>query len=119
MDTSWLYALIPSIVSAVATAIVGFIVKKLLNATNQKITAYKDDFNSIKKGVQAGLRHDLLEIYDYWHKKGFMPREVKKDFENIYLQYHNLGSNGVMDTYYNEVLNMKESLNDVKRTNRH
>lgn len=64
----------------------------------------RDDLALLKKGNQASLRHNLYEIYDFWAPKGYCPRDVKVDFENLYLSYHNLGKNGVMDACYESLM---------------
>lgn len=63
-----------------------------------------NDIQILKKGNQAGLRHNLLEIYKTWYVKGYCPQDIKDDFENQYQSYHNLGANGVMDVYREELL---------------
>lgn len=67
------------------------------------------DLEVLKKGTQAGLRHDLYLIADEWISKGYCPRAVKTDFENLYTQYHILGKNGVMDSTYQSLLSLPEN----------
>ena len=63
----------------------------------------------LKRGVQALLRHELYELYDeYYTKRGYAPLDVKNDFENIYLGYHNLGKNGVMDGLHERFMSLPE-----------
>lgn len=48
-------------------------------------------------GLQAVLK-DLLKIrYLEWIKRGYAPMDARDDLEHMYLAYHMLGSNGVMD----------------------
>lgn len=49
------------------------------------------------KALQALLRNELYEIYDYWMVRKYAPTDVKENFENLYQRYHALGKNGVMD----------------------
>lgn len=53
--------------------------------------------NAIKLGMQALLRDRLYKIYDKCTAKGYATLYERENFENLYLQYHSLGSNGVMD----------------------
>jgi len=69
----------------------------------------------IKKGTQAGLRYDLFMMADEWLAKGFCPRRIKSDFEHLYTQYHLLGKNGVMDSTYQAILALPESLPESKK----
>ena len=48
-------------------------------------------------GVQALLRDRLIQEYNYYMDKGYAPIYAKENFENMWIQYHNLGVNGVMD----------------------
>lgn len=63
----------------------------------------------LKRGVQALLRHELYGIYDtYAKEKKYAPLDVKNDFENIYLSYHSLGKNGVMDVMHDRFMELPE-----------
>lgn len=52
---------------------------------------------AIKRGVQALLRDRLTQGYKYHEKVGWADIDDRNNLENIYVQYHNLGQNGVMD----------------------
>lgn len=78
-------------------------------AIEEAIEPVKKDLSIIKKGTQAGLRHDLATMADIWLVKGYCPRHVKDDFDNIYTQYHALGKNGVMDQLYLSILALPET----------
>lgn len=83
--------------------------KDMREAIEEAVEPIKQDLAIIKKGTQAGLRHDLHLIADEWLVKGYCPRNVKVDFENLYNQYHQLGKNGVMDNTYQAILALPES----------
>lgn len=83
--------------------------KDIREAIEEAVEPIKQDLIIIKKGTQAGLRHDLVLLADEWIIKGYCPREVKVDFENLYNQYHQLGKNGVMDNTYQEILSLPET----------
>jgi hypothetical protein len=82
----------------------------------EAIEPMKKDLEIIKKGTQAGLRYDLFMMADEWLAKGFCPRRIKADFEHLYTQYHLLGKNGVMDSTYQAILALPESLPEKKTT---
>ena len=48
-------------------------------------------------GMQALLRDRLLQGYRYYLAKGFADYEDRENLENIWIQYHALGANGIMD----------------------
>lgn len=54
-------------------------------------------------GVQALLRNQMIHEYNKALERGYAPIYAKQNFENMWIQYHNLGANGVMseihDTY--------------------
>lgn len=52
---------------------------------------------AIQLGVQALLRDRLYKIYGECDAKGYATLAERENFENLYLQYHSLGQNGVMD----------------------
>lgn len=52
---------------------------------------------SVQLGVQALLRNQMIHEYNKYQEKGYAPIYAKENFENMWIQYHNLGANGVMD----------------------
>lgn len=52
---------------------------------------------SVKLGVQALLRAQMIADYNKWEDRGFAPIYARENFENCWMQYHTLGANGVMD----------------------
>lgn len=72
-----------------------------------KFKKIKTDLESTKLGVQALLRDRLLQSYNRFKKNGYVTVDEKSNFENMWIQYHNLGQNGVMDSIHDEVLKMQ------------
>ena len=52
---------------------------------------------AISRGVQALLRDRLLQGYKHYRMQGFADEDDRDNLENVYVQYHALGANGVMD----------------------
>ena len=52
---------------------------------------------AVKKGVQALLRDRLLQGYKFYRFQGWADEDDRNNLENVYIQYHALGANGVMD----------------------
>lgn len=65
-----------------------------------------DKYESLKLGVQALLRDKLYDKYDKYTELGYAPIRARENFENIWLQYHNLGKNGVMDDIHNRFMEL-------------
>ena len=52
---------------------------------------------AIMAGMQAMLRDRLLQGYRHFMNQGYAEYEDRANMENIWIQYHALGANGVMD----------------------
>lgn len=52
---------------------------------------------AVKRGVQALLRDRLLQGYKFYRVQGWADEDDRNNLENVYIQYHALGANGVMD----------------------
>lgn len=66
---------------------------------------------AIMAGVQALLRDRLLQGYRHYQDKGWADYDDRQNMENIYLQYHGLGQNGVMDQMRQQFLLLPEQPN--------
>jgi hypothetical protein len=55
------------------------------------------EIKAIKAGVQAVLRDRLQQAYNHAVLVGYADYGDRQNWENMYQNYHNLGSNGVMD----------------------
>ena len=52
---------------------------------------------AVKRGVQALLRDRLIQGYKFYRSQGWADEDDRSNLENVYVQYHALGANGVMD----------------------
>ena len=52
---------------------------------------------AMKNGMQAILRDRLLQCFQYCRRQGYATSDDRQNFENMYIQYHALGGNGVME----------------------
>lgn len=85
---------VPTIVSAIG----GYMIARFRQI--------KKEQDAIKLGLQALLRADMIRDYNKWSEKGYAPIYAKENFENVWVQYHSLGSNGVMDGIHTEFMNL-------------
>lgn len=67
-----------------------------------------NDTNSVKLGLQALLRSQMISDYNYYSRIGHAPIYAKENYENVWRQYHNLGMNGVMDNLHEKFLALPE-----------
>lgn len=72
------------------------------------IISLKGGMRKLAKAMQMLLRIELRLIYKRCVRKGYATHLDKVDFMSIYEIYHSLGKNGVMDSYKNDILAMKE-----------
>ena len=61
---------------------------------------------AVKKGVQALLRDRLIQGYKYYRQQGWADEDDRSNLENVYVQYHALGANGVMDNLRQKFLDL-------------
>ena len=99
--------------SALISTVVGFIFNTIVNRTKQyhsmikELQEAQDKQNElIRRGVQALLRNDLYKLHEKCMNKGYATIDEKNNFENLYLQYHGLGKNGVMDSLYGSFMKL-------------
>ena len=74
---------------SVAAAFILYVVKRLHDSA-KKIKA-------LEAGVQALLRAEMIDNYNHYTEKGFAPLYARENFENLWIQYHALGANGVIN----------------------
>lgn len=53
--------------------------------------------NAVRAGLRAILRDRLLQTFRRCSHRGYAAPDERQNFENMYVQYHSLGGNGVMD----------------------
>ena len=79
-----------------------------------RIKKKNDKDETLRLGVQALLRDKLYDKYDKYTELGYAPIRVRENFENLWLQYHNLGKNGVMDDIHNKFMALPTEKDEVK-----
>ena len=68
----------------------------------------KADLALVKKGLQNDLYIDLVHLHDEYVEKGYATRDNKRDYDNLYFNYHNLGKNGIADGMHEKVMHLPE-----------
>ena len=87
-------------VPSICVLLLSFMVRKVVSALKKM----DSDERSVKAGVQALLRAQMINDYNHYTKKGYAPIYAKENFENCWKQYHGLGANGVMDNLHAEFM---------------
>ena len=87
---------------SILTSLLGFLIGRIKERNT------KDQ--ALKHGIQAALRYDLLMMYKQGKANG-VTIDDKATFEYMFVQYHLLGANGVMDKIHQEFMDM-ETINE-------
>ena len=61
---------------------------------------------SVKGGLQALLRAQMIAEFNKWEERGYAPIYARENFENCWKEYHTLGANGVMDDIHERFLSL-------------
>lgn len=80
-----------------------------------KIKKNDEETESVKLGIQALLRNEMIETYNKWIEKGFASIYARESFENCYVQYHSLGANGVMDDIHEKFMALPTEKHSVRK----
>lgn len=90
------------------TTVIGWFVSPLIGVLLGWLIASlrknNQETKALKLGMQALLRDRLLQSYQYYEQKGYVGIEDRENFENMYVNYHSLGQNGVMDDIHDKFL---------------
>ena len=103
---------VPSIVSACVL----FTVRSIRAERKKNAEAREQERKNLKTlelGVQALLRAQMTHDYYKYTGKGYAPMYAKENFENMWLQYHALGANGVMDGVHAEFMALPTTNQEV------
>lgn len=76
----------------------------------QDISPLKQDVELMKKGMQKDIRRSLRQDGEAVVKRGYATQLEKTEFDELYWSYHNLGRNGVMDSLYEQVMRLPNTL---------
>ena len=61
------------------------------------LRAKKRENDALKEGVQALLRDRIIQAYNHYSDKGWIPIYAMESIEACYKSYEELGDNGVID----------------------
>lgn len=77
------------------------------------IKKQSEQYNALKLGLQAMLRSQMINDYNYWTSKGYAPIYARENFENLWQQYHLMGANGVMDDIHEKFHKLPTKLDNI------
>lgn len=97
------------------------VIREEIKPLKEDIEQFKELDELQRKSIQAILRDRLYELSSAASKKGYTTLNERENFENMYVQYHKLGKNGVMDSIRDDYFSYpteerhKEAEKKVKR----
>ena len=67
------------------------------------LRAKKRENDALKEGVQALLRDRIIQAYNHYSDKGWIPIYAMESIEACYKSYEELGDNGVIDNLMSQL----------------
>ena len=101
----WLEVLFGGVTTGLTIAI------NYLRKQNLKRNVEQD---AIKLGIQALLRDSIINQYNKYAEKKYIPIYALENITAMYKEYHALGGNGTITHLYEELLELPNRKEDVK-----
>ena len=76
---------------------------------------YTKQLKILAEAQQAQMRSQLLEQYHFYMDDGWISEEHMEDWENQYQAYHSLGENGILDSRREQLLQLPNKKQEVKK----
>lgn len=76
---------------------------------------YTKQLKVLAKAQQAQMRSQLLDQYHFYMDDGWISDEHMEDWENQYKAYHSLGENGILDSRREQLLQLPNKKQEVKK----
>ena len=87
-----------------AVQLADILMPKIKLAIAAELEPVKEDLAKVKSGVQVTCRYDLDELTNKADAQGWLSQYDKDRYKQMYLSYHSLGENGVMDAAYQRII---------------
>ena len=71
--------------------------KKAKKANQQRETEQDTIQTALRNGVKGMLRNSIIEMYNKYSEKGYMPIYARENLKDLHEEYKALGGNGVLD----------------------
>ncbi len=94
-----------------AITVLSIAIKNIVTVLKKEMT----DQACIRHGVQAILRDRIIQAYNQYTEKGYCAIHDRDNLSNLYLQYHTLGANGVIDGLVEEIFKLPV-INELGKT---
>ena len=94
------------ILQALIVVIMGgvlYVFERSTKAIDKKIDGYSKEHSAITNGIEAVLRYLIIENIKKVKRQGFADIAERDNISNLYIQYKNLGGNGVISSLVDEM----------------
>ena len=102
-----------SVVPAVATGIIGYLVHKLKKHEEEKEREMEQwqrqqqiEYEAFRKSLIALTRDRILMGYRYYRKQGGISTQDLETMDKLYTAYHALGGNGTITAVHDKILEL-------------
>lgn len=73
------------------------LIAAVLMAKLRSVDKYIGEVDSAKNGVKALLRDRIIDQYNKYSDRGFIPIYARESIAQMYMEYKNLGGNGAIE----------------------
>ena len=77
------------------------------------LRAKKRENDALKEGMQALLRDRIIQAYNHYSDKGWIPIYAMESIEACYKSYEELGENGVIDNLMRQLRGLPNHSTEV------
>ena len=77
------------------------------------LRAKKRENDALKEGMQALLRDRIIQAYNHYSDKGWIPIYAMESIEACYASYEELGENGVIDNLMRQLRELPNHATEV------
>lgn len=77
------------------------------------LRAKKRENDALKEGMQALLRDRIIQAYNHYSDKGWIPIYAMESIEACYKSYEELGENGVIDNLMRQLRELQNHSTEV------
>lgn len=88
------------------TNALSYLITAAIGATIAWLLKLKKELASTKNGVEALLHNKIIEMFNHYQKKGYIPIYARESIERMHGAYQTLGGNGTFKVLMSKLHNM-------------
>lgn len=99
-----------SLFNVVFPVLASFLLPIMYKRTESAIRIQRNRMLMLEEGVKSLLRNSIIDMYNKYTERGYMPIYAKEALRRTYDAYHGLGGNDVATELYQKMLDMEETI---------